>query len=156
MSGHHHRHPWVNTRLIWWSGISPRLLCVIPTMTYTLSELRVRDWRVGCRSFQKWRYGGRCHFGCSLILFFSLYFITSLDLGPVQMASAWVFTTSGDKWNGGGVSLFAGSTEWLPYSTDRLWDLCVRTFAYVEWLFDCFHSFLLLYRIMQPRGSAPK
>jgi hypothetical protein len=29
-------------------------------------------------------------------------------------------------------------------------------FAYVEWLFDCCHSFLLLYGIMQPRGSAPK
>ena len=25
----------------------------------------------------------------------SLYFFTSLDLGPVQMASAWVFTTFG-------------------------------------------------------------
>ena len=60
---------------------------------------------VGCRTFRKWRYGGRCHFGCSLFLFSSLYFITSLDLGPVKMASARVFTTSGYKSSKGGVSL---------------------------------------------------
>jgi len=88
--------------------------------------------------------------------FSSLYFFTSLGLGPVQMASAPVFTTSGDKSSGGGVSPCAGSAEWLPYGTDRLWDLWVRTFAYVERLFDYCHSFLLLYEIMQPRGSAPK
>jgi hypothetical protein len=40
--------------------------------------------------------------------------------------------------------------------TDRLWDLWVRTCAYVEWLFDCFLSFLLLCGFMQPWGSAPK
>jgi len=40
--------------------------------------------------------------------------------------------------------------------TDWLWDLCVRTFAYVERLLDCFLSFLLLYGFMQPRESAPK
>jgi hypothetical protein len=38
------------------------------------------------------------------LLFSSLYFFTSLDLGPVQMASAWVFTTSEDKSSGGRVS----------------------------------------------------
>ena len=68
----------------------------------------------------------------------SLYFLTSLDLGPVQMASARVFTTSGDKSSGGGVSPCAGSAERLSYGTDRLWDLWVRTFAYVERLFGCF------------------
>jgi hypothetical protein len=26
-----------------------------------------------------------------------MFLLSSLDLGPVQMASAWVFTTSGDK-----------------------------------------------------------
>jgi len=86
--------------------------------------------------------------------FSSLYICTSLDLGPVQMASAWVFTTSGDRSSGGGVFPCTGSAEWLPYGTDRLWDLWVRTFAYVEQLFHCY-SFLLLYGIMQPRGSAP-
>jgi hypothetical protein len=45
------------------------------------------------------------------LLFSSLYFFTSLDLGPVQMASARVFTTSGHKSSGGGVSPYAGSTE---------------------------------------------
>ena len=104
---------------------------------------------VGSRTFRKRRYGGRCYFGRS---FSSLYFFTSLNLGPVQMASARVFTTSGDKSSGGGVSLCAGSAEWLPYSTDRLWDLWVCTCAYVERLIV---SFLLLYRFIQPRGSAP-
>jgi len=44
-------------------------------------------------------------------LFSLLYFFTSLDLGPVQMASARVFTTSGDRSSGGGVSPCAGSAE---------------------------------------------
>jgi hypothetical protein len=61
--------------------------------------------------------------GSFSFLLCSLYFITSLDLGPVQMASAWIFTTSGDKSSGGGVSPWAGSAEWLPYGTDQLWDL---------------------------------
>ena len=72
------------------------------------------------------------------------------------MASVLVFPTFGDKSSGGGVSPSAGSAEWLPYGNDRLWDLWVRTFAYVEQLFDCFLPFLLLYGFMQPRGSAPK
>ena len=99
---------------------------------------------VGCWTFRKWRYGGWCYIGCSFFLFSSLYFFTSLDLGPVQMASARVFTTSGDKSSGGGVSPCAGSAESLPYGTNRLWDLWVRTFAYVEQLFDCFLSFPFL------------
>ena len=85
-------------------------------------------------------------------LFTSLYFFTSLDLGPVQMASARVFTTSGDQSSGGGVSPCAGSAEWLPYGTDRLWDLWVRTFAYVERLFDCFLSFSTLVRDYAAQG----
>jgi len=84
--------------------------------------------------------------------FSSLYFFTSLDLGPVQMASARVFTTSGDKSSGGGVSPCAGSAEWLTYGTNRLWDLWVRTFAYVERLFDCFLSFPTLVRVYAAKG----
>jgi len=80
------------------------------------------------------------------LVFSSLYFFTSLDLGPVQMASARVFTISGDRSSGGGVSPCAGSADWLPYGTDRFWDLSVRTFAHVELLFDCFHSFSILVR----------
>jgi hypothetical protein len=86
-----------------------------------------------------------------LLFWLLFYFITSLDLGPVQMASAWVFTTSGDKSSGGGVSPCAGSAEWLPSGTDRLWDLWVRTFAYVEPLFDCF-LFYSCTRIYSPGG----
>ena len=73
--------------------------------------------------------------------FSPVYFFTFFDLGPVQMASARVFTTSGDTSCGGGVSPCAGSAEWLPCSTDQLWDLWVRTFAYVEQVFDWFLSF---------------
>ena len=40
-----------------------------------------------------------------------LYFIASLDLGPVQAALALVFTTSGDKSSGGGVSPCAASAK---------------------------------------------
>jgi hypothetical protein len=72
----------------------------------------------------------------------SLYIFTSLDLSLVQMASAQVFTISGDKSSGGGVSTCTGSTQWLEYGTYRLWDLWVGTFAYVEWLFGCFLSTL--------------
>jgi len=46
--------------------------------------------------------------------FSSLYIFTSLDLGPVPMALARVFTTSGDTSGGAGVRLCAGSAESLP------------------------------------------
>jgi hypothetical protein len=55
----------------------------------------------------------------SSLLSSSPYFITSQDLGPVQMASARVFTTSGSQPSGGGVSRCAGSTERLPYGANR-------------------------------------
>ena len=58
--------------------------------------------------------------------------------------------------SGDGVLLYATSAEWLLYRTDWLWHLCIRTFVYIEWLFDCFHSFLLIYGFIQPRGLAPK
>ena len=73
--------------------------------------------------------------------------VTSLDLGPVQMASARVFTTSGDMSSGGGVSPCAGSAKWLPYGSNQFWDLQVRTFAYVEPVFDCFISFATAVRV---------
>ena len=123
---------------------------------------------VGCRTFRTWRVDGRMldipevEIWRTVLLWMfllslfspSLYFFTSLDLGPVQMASARVFTTSGDKSSGGGVSLCAGSAEWLPNGTDRFWDLWVRTFAYVEQLFGCFLSTIV--RVYAPQGSAPK
>ena len=39
--------------------------------------------------------------------FYFAYF--HIDLGPVQMASAWVFTTSGDESSGGVVSPYTQS-----------------------------------------------
>jgi hypothetical protein len=38
--------------------------------------------------------------------------------------------------------------------TDRLWDLWVRTFAYIERLFDCFLSIFV--QVYAAQGSAPK
>jgi hypothetical protein len=67
--------------------------------------------------------------------FSSVYIFASLDLGPVQMASARVLNTAGDKSSAGAVSPCAGSGEWLPYGTNRMWDLWVRMLAYIEWLF---------------------
>jgi len=141
-----------------WLRISLRLRSLILTMTYTWYKVRVQYWMVRCRTFWKWRSGGLCHFGCSFFLFF-LFFLfalldTSLDLGLVQLALAWVFTTSGDRAGGGGVSQCAGSTELPPYGTDQSWDLWVHTFVYIERLFDCFLSMLHLSEFMQPRRSA--
>jgi hypothetical protein len=98
-----------------------------------------------------WRAVSLWMFVLSLFFCF-VYFFTSLDLGPVQMASAWVFTTSGDKSSGGGVSPCAGSAELLPYGIDRLWDLWVRTFAYIEQLLDRFLSFPTLVRVYTAQG----
>ena len=99
-----------------------------------------------------WRTVSLWMFLLSLIFSLLLDFFTSLDLGPVQMASARVFTTSGDKSRGGGVSPCARSAEWLPYGVDRLWDLWVHTFAYTEQLFDCFLSFPTLVRVDAAQG----
>ena len=49
------------------------------------------DGQMSIGSVWKWRYGGRDHFW--MFSCFSLLFFSSLDHGPVQMASAWVFTT---------------------------------------------------------------
>jgi hypothetical protein len=90
------------------------------------------------------------------LVFSSLYFVPSLDLSPVHMASARVFTTSGDKSCGSGVTLCAGSAEWLPYSTDRFWDYGFVNLRALNGNLIVVIFFLLLYGIMQPRGSAPK
>jgi len=65
---------------------------MIPTMTYA-EIYGLREWMVGGVWVWKWRCGGRDHFW--MFSCFSLLFFSSLDLGPVQMASAWVFTTFG-------------------------------------------------------------
>jgi hypothetical protein len=96
-----------------------------------------------CRTLSRWM------FLLSLLLSLLLYFFTSLDLGTVQMALAREFTPSGNESSGGGVSPFAGSAEWLPLGTDRLWDVWGHTFAYVEQLFVCFYSFSTLVQVHQ-------
>ena len=57
---------------------------------------------------RKWRYGWWDHFW--MFSCWSLVFFSSLDLGPVQMASARVLPPT----NGGGVSPCAGSANRLP------------------------------------------
>jgi len=105
-----------------------------------VTSARMDGWMPDIPEVEIWRTVSLWMFLLSL-LFSSLYFFTSLNLGPVQMASAWVFTTYGDKFSGGGVSTWAGSAESLPYGTDRLWGLWVHTVAYVERLFVCFLSY---------------
>jgi hypothetical protein len=63
----------------------------------------------------------------------NLYFF---DLDPVQRASAWVFTTSGNISSGCGAAPCVAYAKWLPYGTDRLCEILVPTFAYIELLFD--------------------
>jgi hypothetical protein len=60
-------------------------------MTYA-ERYELRVWMVGGVWVRKWRYGGRDHFW---LFYVSLLSFSSLDLGPVQMASARVFTTFG-------------------------------------------------------------
>jgi hypothetical protein len=83
---------------------------------------------------------------------FSSLLCTSMDLSLVQMASEPVSTTSGDKSSEGEVSPFTESAEWLPSGTDRLWDLGVRTFVYVERLFHCCYSFYSCTGLCSPGG----
>ena len=87
-----------------------------------------RDTTYGERnawSVRKWRYGGfmvHWTFSC-----FSLLFISSLDLGLVQMASARVLPPA----TGGGVSPWARSAKRLPSAvligSGTYWILWVRT-----------------------------
>jgi len=115
-------------------------------MAYTWSKLQVCDVMVGRQTWWKWRFDGRMPaipeveiWKTRLLWMFllslfssSLYLFTSLDLTPVQMASARVFVTSRDKSSGGGVSPYAGSAEWLPYNTNQLWYIRVRMFGTVS------------------------
>jgi len=75
---------------------------MIPRMTYAeiyelrewmVAGVRVWKWMVAGVRVWKWRCGGRDHFW--MLSWYSLLFFSSLDLGSVQMASAWVFTTFG-------------------------------------------------------------
>jgi len=92
-----------------------------------------------------------------LLLCLHLDFVASLNLGPVQIASARLFTTSGDKSSGGVVSLCTECAERWPrlvlIGCGTYGFICLHTLNCC--LIDSF-SFLLLYGFMQPRESAPK
>jgi len=155
-SGSHHRCRRVRTRLILWLRIADFTEITVSNSDNDLHLVRVTSVRLDSQmpdipEVEIWRTVSLWMFLLSL-LSSCLYFFTSLDLGPVQMASARVFTASGDKSSGGGVSPCAGSAEWLPYGNNRLWDLWVRTFAYVERLFDCFLSIPTLVRVYAAQG----
>ena len=89
---------------------------------------------------RKLRYGDGITFGCFVVSLFS---------------SSLLWITAQYKWhqrgflppaNAGGVSPCTGSAERLPLScTDRLWDLWVRTVAYVGWLFHSLFPFRFLF-----------
>jgi hypothetical protein len=115
----------------------------------------VRDWIVGCRTFRKWRYRGRCHFGCffSPLLFTSLLhwisaqnkwrrhgFLPPLDISQVEVE----FPRAPDSPNLYHMVLIGCGIYGF---------VCLHTLN--GYLIVCF-PFLLLYGFMQPRGSAPK
>jgi len=75
--------------------------------------------------------------GSLLDCFFSLLTFSSLDLGTVQMASARVFTTYHWRWS---FRVRRIRRKVDMSCTNWLWDLWVRTIAYVERLFGCFLS----------------
>jgi len=91
------------------------------------------------------------------LLFSSLLFIASLDLGPVQMASARVFTICQWRWSFPVCQIRRRVAIELYRSVVGLMGLydCVR--STVVWLppYIPFHSFLL-YWLWQPWRSAPK
>jgi len=95
-------------------------------------------WHWSTPRYTRYRYGWSVEYGfgcgdmedgitsgCFLVsLFSSLHFFSSLDLGPVQMASARVFTTSWSQSSGGGVFPVHRICRKVTLSgTDRLWDL---------------------------------
>jgi len=106
-------------------------------------------WSMGLE-VEIWRRDHFWMFSC-----FSLLFFSSLDHGPVQMALARVFTTSQWRWS---FPVRQIRRKVAIERTDRLWDLWVRTIAYVGWLFHSLFpvSSHLSYWLWQPRRSAPK
>ena len=76
---------------------------------------------------RKLRYGGWDHFWM-LSYFSPLLFGSCLDLGPVQMVSAYVFTTYQWRWS---FPVYRVSRNVTIERTDRLWDLWDRTIVYV-------------------------
>ena len=111
---------------------------------------------VRCRTFWKWRYGGRCHFGCSFFLFSSHYFLLLwisarykrrryAFLPPPEISQVEVeFPCAPDPPNGYHTVLIGCGT----YGFIRL-----RT---LNGCLIVFFPFVLLYGFIQPRGSAPK
>ena len=108
------------------------------------------------RTFRKWRYGGRCHFGCSFFLFSSVLFTSLLlwisaqykwrrlgFLPPPETSQVEVeFPLAPDPPNGYHMVLIGCGTY---------------GFVHLRKLNGCLSvSLLLLYGFMQPRGSASK
>jgi len=112
--------------------------------TTTNAEIyEVRVWIVIGESVQKWRCGG---YGSSSDVSFcpSVSFSSLLSLSFLWILAQYKWRRHGfvPPANRGGVSLCTRSTERLPLScTDWLWDIRVRTIAYIERLFDYSLSF---------------
>jgi len=106
--------------------------------------------------FGSWDIEDGITFGCFLFLSSLLFFFGSR---PGTNGIGMGFYHLRSQSSGGGVSQCTRSAERSPLScSDRLWDLWVRTIAYVGWLFRSlfpFPSFLSDW-LWQPRRSAPK
>jgi len=113
---------------------------------------------VGCWTFRRWRYGGRCYFGCFFFLFSPLLFTSSL---------LWILAQY--KWRRHGflpppetsqVEVEFPCAPVPPNSYQTVLISCgTYGFIRLRTLNGCSivsFLFLLLYGFMQPRGSAPK
>jgi len=134
--------------------ISPRLLCLIPTMTYTWYELRVRDWIVGCRTIRKWRLEDGVTLDVpsfsSLLFSLLLYFFGSRP-STNGVGTGFYHLRRRVKWRWS-FPVRRIRRKVALSGADRLWDLWVRTFAYVGQLFACFLYFPTLVRVYAAQG----
>jgi len=155
--GSRHRCHRVKTKFTLWLEISPTLLCLIPTMTYTWYEFWERDWILGYRTFRKWKYGGRCHCGCSFVRCSSPLFTSRLRCffesrpSTNRIGTALYHLRRQVKWR---CSFAVHRMRWkvAQIGTNRLWYLWIHMFAYIELLFDWFFFFSTRVRVYAAQG----
>jgi len=118
-------------------------------MSYRNDDL----WSLGLE-VEIWRHDYFSMFSC-----FSLLFFSYLDLGPVQMVLAWVFTTFRGSHVEVDFSYVPDLPKGHPEGIDRLRDIWVHIIVYMEQLIDCFLTISCVSyscMVMQPGRYAPQ
>jgi len=119
-----------------------------------VTSARLHGWMPAIPEVEIWRMVSLLMFHVSLL--FSLlryFFVSQPSTYAVRMGFRQLQRWDKRRWSFPGCRMRRNVALSGP---DQFRDLWVHTIAYVEWLFDSFLSFLLLYRFMQPKGSAPK